>query len=52
MNKKEKRGRLIAFAGLEGAGKTTQMARLQEHLVNEGIKTLVVKELANMEAED
>ena len=41
---KEQRGKLIAFEGGEGAGKTTQAERLTRRLNEEGIRTIMVRE--------
>lgn len=38
------KGFLISFEGGEGAGKTTQIVRLRDHLVKEGFDVVVVRE--------
>lgn len=37
-------GRLITFEGIDGSGKSTQIARLQQSLENRGYRVLVVRE--------
>src|SRR5579885_1168194 len=39
-----RRGRFIAFCGGEGAGKSTQIGLLAEHLTNEGRDVLLTRE--------
>ena len=38
------RGRFITFEGVEGVGKSTQIARAAEHLRRRGIETIVTRE--------
>lgn len=44
MNPSDTQGLFITFEGLEGAGKTTQAERLQEHLEREGYPVLLTRE--------
>jgi dTMP kinase len=38
------RGKLITFEGVEGAGKTTQLARAEDHLREAGVEVVVARE--------
>ncbi|MGD8720115.1 MAG: dTMP kinase [Candidatus Zixiibacteriota bacterium] len=38
------RGKLITFEGVEGAGKTTQLARAEDHLRTAGVEVVVARE--------
>jgi dTMP kinase len=44
MAKKNQKGFLISFEGMEGAGKTTQCQLLEKKLQAEGFETLIVRE--------
>ena len=44
LKKGPRRGTLIAFEGVEGAGKGTQIRRAREYLEGEGFEVLVTRE--------
>ena len=51
MIKNEYEGKLIAFCGLDGCGKTTQIKRLVQWLEERGYKVYLVKQLIDFELE-